>query len=114
MTSLSPYTPFSVLVTPNRDEVAVAPVGELNLENVDEVPRTVAELKATGFDRLVIDLRRVSFIDSAGLKMLLALRADAQRDGTSLTLIPGPRGVCRIFDITKTRRLFNWRRRFAP
>lgn len=111
---LLPYAPFSVLVTPNRDEVAVAPVGELNSEHVDEVRRTVAELKETGFARLVLDLRQVSFIDSAGLRMLLGLRADARRDGTALTLIPAPRGAGRIFDITETRRLFDWRSRFTP
>ncbi len=37
--------------------------------------------------RLVLDLRRLSFIDSTGLHLLLALDQRARRDGFMLTLV---------------------------
>lgn len=67
---LERYTPFAISVVPDRDEVAVAPVGELDLGSVDQLERAVAELVDAGFDRIVVDLRRVEFIDSTGLRVL--------------------------------------------
>ena len=37
--------------------------------------------------RLVLDLRGLSFMDSAGLHLLVALHERAQRDGFQLTLV---------------------------
>jgi anti-anti-sigma regulatory factor len=71
-------------------------------------------LRAAGFDRLVVDLRRVSFIDSTTLRALLGFRSEAERDGQTLTLVPGPPNVQRLFDITGTRELFEWRRPATP
>ena len=38
-------------------------------------------------ERLVLDLRGLSFIDSTGLRLLVALHQRAQRDGFQLTLV---------------------------
>jgi anti-anti-sigma factor len=51
----------------------------------------------------------VEFLDSMGLRVLLSLRNDAKRDGHSLVLVPGPRAVQRVFALTATRTLFDWR-----
>jgi anti-anti-sigma regulatory factor len=45
----------------------------------------------------------------SGLRLLLALRSDAQRDGHILRLVPGSPEVQRIFALTGTRTLFEWR-----
>jgi len=50
----------------------------------------------------VIDLRGVEFLDSTGLHALLTARAQAQQDDWEQTIIPGPRTVQRIFEITCT------------
>ncbi len=103
------YEPFSVAVVPNRHEVAVIPKGELDLSCVDALDREVRELRAAGFDQIVLDLRQVRFLDSTGLRLLLGFRNDAQRDGHDLTLVRGPRAVQRIFELTATHSLFDWR-----
>jgi hypothetical protein len=41
--------------------------------------------------------------------VLLALRNDAKRNGHALTLVPPAPTVGRIFAITGTRGLFDWR-----
>ena len=48
-------------------------------------------------------------LDSTGLRVLLSLRNDAKRDGHSLVLIPGSPAVQRVFALTATRTLFDWR-----
>jgi anti-anti-sigma regulatory factor len=50
---------------------------------------SVQELLAVGFQRLVIDLRRITFIDLIGVKLLLDLTHDASDDGWQLSLIHG-------------------------
>jgi anti-anti-sigma factor len=103
------YPQFSVCVVPARREVVVVPEGELDLACVDVLAAEVDQLRGAGFAHLVIDLRRLVFIDSSGLHLLLQLRGDAERDGHTLKLVPGPPAVQRTFDLTGTRRLFAWR-----
>ncbi len=105
----SPYEPFSLTVVPDRDEVGVVVTGELDVESADMLDRKVRELQGSGFERIVIDLRRIEFMDSSGLRILLSLRNDAVRNRHRLTLVPGPPAVQRIFDLTATRGLFDWR-----
>lgn len=104
-----PYEPFSLAVVPDRDEVAVVATGDLDIGSVEALEQAVRDLRGSGFERIVIDLRRVRFMDSAGLRVLLSLRNDAKRNAHSLTLVPGPAPVRRLFDLTATRGLFDWR-----
>lgn len=83
-------------------------VGELDLESADKVDRRVSELRASEVTQIVLDLRQVAFIDSSGLRVLLALRNDAKRNGHTLRLVPPAPTVRRLFEITGTRGLFDW------
>jgi len=96
-------------VVRNRDEVAVAPVGELDLASADRLAEEVRQLRAAGATQIVLDLRQVDLIDSTGLRMLLSLRNDAKRNEQALTLVPPVTAARRIFEITGTRGLFDWR-----
>ncbi len=62
----SRYMPFALSVVPDRDEVAVVPVGDLDMESVVEVEQAVAQIRDAGFESIVIDLSRTEFIDSSG------------------------------------------------
>ena len=83
-------------------------VGELDMASVDEVDRLLRNSTTEGLQRLVIDLRAVEFIDSAGLRLLLSLRNDAKRNGHELTLMRPESEAGRIFVVTGTRGLFDW------
>jgi len=89
--------PFAVEVQ-RRDHVTIVqPRGELDLATVDTLRSTldtaiVETLHAAlnGIEtgaRLVLDLRGLSFIDSNGLHLLVALDERAQRDGFQLSLL---------------------------
>ena len=87
-----------------RDDATVllAPVGELDLAAREEIEPAIDEIRRSGVARLILDLRRVSFMDSTGLRLALELRAAAAEDGFALELIPGPPDVQRIFEVTGT------------
>jgi anti-anti-sigma factor len=48
----------------------------------------------------VLDLRRLTFIDATGLRVFIRCHAACVRQGRSLTLIPGPPNVQRLFELT--------------
>ena len=90
--------PFRCEVAPHRDEVLVRPVGELDLATVPMVDEQLAELSSSSFTRLVLDLRGVRFLDSTGLRMLLARHGRSTNDGVAFSVIPGPPVVQRVLE----------------
>ncbi len=101
--------PFRVDVASDAGQAAVIPFGELDLASADELAREVRDLWSGGADRIVIDLGSLAFMDSSGLRALLALRESAHQDASELALRAGPPALQRIFDLTGTHELFSWR-----
>jgi anti-sigma B factor antagonist len=97
---MSDLVPFAVAVQRREGVTIVQPRGELDLATAEELRSTldaaVAETLSAALDgmeqgaRLVLDLRGLSFLDSAGLHLLVALDQRAQRDGFQLTLLAPP------------------------
>ena len=77
--------PFLVDVRRRDDDAIVQPHGELDLATVETLQAALDGVERAG--RLVLDLRGLSFIDSSGLHLLVALHQRAQRDGFQLTLM---------------------------
>lgn len=98
--------PFRCDVQPDRDRVIVHLEGELDLLGAPAVADTIADLLDVGFQRIVVDLRSVSFIDSSGLRTLLTSRSRAYERGAALALVRGPQQVERVFELTGTSSLF--------
>jgi anti-anti-sigma factor len=71
-----------------------------------QVEDAVRELRAAGFDHIVLDLAEVTFIDSTGLRLVLDTRHGARADGYRLTLLPGPAAVQRVFTVAGLSDLF--------
>jgi anti-anti-sigma factor len=81
--------PFAVEVQRHGDVAIAAPRGELDVATAPTLRAALDKIK--GARRLVLDLRSLSFIDSSGLHLLVALNQRAQRDGFSLALVaPAP------------------------
>ena len=77
----------------------LALVGELDLGTIGIVEAELAD--ACDRARLVVlDLRRLEFIDSTGLRLLLTLDAASRRDGFDLSIVTGPRGPENVFELT--------------
>src|SRR5215217_3975133 len=80
---------FGVIVERDRDLRIVCPIGELDISTVGELA-TVVERECSSQADLVVDLRGLSFLDCAGLRILLYARGSRTANGSSLRLIPGP------------------------
>jgi anti-anti-sigma factor len=52
--------------------------GELDISNVDEVQKALAELVATRPQRLIFDLAGITFMDSSGLGLLILARRETE------------------------------------
>jgi anti-anti-sigma factor len=95
---MSEFEPFAIEVQRREHVAIVQPRGELDPHTVqtlrDGLDAAIAETVAAVLDdgmgttaRVVLDLRRLSFIDSSGLHLLVALDQRAARDGFLLTLL---------------------------
>src|SRR5215216_2756689 len=89
------WRPFRCSARPHRDELWLEPAGELDMESADVIGALVDEYLDSGFPSLVLDLRAVTFMDSAGLRALLEARQHARARGVELCISPGPPGVQR-------------------
>jgi anti-anti-sigma factor len=99
---------FRCDVVHERARVRIALAGELDLASMPRLEQTLRTFLHTGFGRVVIDLHRLSFIDSTGLHLLLRYAEAARRADLRFGLIPGPPAVQRIFDLTGTTSLFDF------
>lgn len=73
--------------------------GELDLATVPELLARIAPHRRPG-NRVVIDLRPLTFMDSSGLRMLLVLHEASAGEGWELAVVQGPPEVQRVFELT--------------
>ena len=90
-------------VQPEPRGARVCPRGEIDLATVGSVRRAIDEVVAAGRERVVVDLRDVTFMDSTGLHLCLEADEAARADGWELQIIDGPRPVQRVFEIAGLR-----------
>ena len=74
--------------------------GELDMASAPALEEALAEALRDGAQELVLDLRELRFIDSSGLRAVIAAVREARRSGYDLALIRGPDQVQQVFDIT--------------
>ena len=105
MTSQSPE-PFSVSAAVVGDTATSVPAGEIDIETHGRVREEIRARLAAGAARLVLDLRRVTFMDSSGLHLVLDVESESRRRGFEFAIVPGGPEVQRLFDlITEGHRL---------
>jgi anti-anti-sigma factor len=95
---------FRCELEPDRARVNVRPVGDLDLATTGELDQRLRALRAVGFDHLVVDLAAVTFLDSAGVHLLVRWATLARSEGWVLEVLPGRARVERVLDLTGVRR----------
>lgn len=81
------------------DEHVIALRGELDLDGAERVTQELQRAEATDVRRIVLDLSGLRFIDSSGIRLILAAHARSRMDGR-LALIRGPQPVQRVFELS--------------
>lgn len=93
---------FDVGIAPLDGEgVALALTGELDLSTVEQLEQAIADGLDGGGRLVVMDLRKLVFLDSTGLRLMLRLDAGLKEEGGRLVLVRGPRRVHRVFELTR-------------
>ena len=78
----------------------VSVFGELDLATAQVFERTLLAVTEAGTGELIVDLTGCSFLDSAGLRALVAARERLEHSDRSLALVVSNPIVMRIFKIT--------------
>jgi anti-sigma B factor antagonist len=81
----------------------VVAAGEIDLSVAPELERAIRDGAARRF--VIVDLADVSFIDSTGLRALVAGRESLESDGRSMALVAGD-AVARLLSLTALDRDF--------
>jgi anti-anti-sigma factor len=82
------------------DEQVIELTGELDLDGAERVTEELVRAEGTDARRIILDLSRLRFIDSTGIRLILAAHGRSRADGDRLALIRGPRSVHRVFELT--------------
>jgi anti-sigma B factor antagonist len=91
---------FTIRTTDDPEQTIVQPTGELDLATRDELFVALMAAFESGTPTVVLDLSRLDFMDSSGIKLIneaIGLAAEHER---AFFLVPGPRHIQRLFEVT--------------
>lgn len=74
--------------------------GDLDLSTAKQAEQAIEEAERSA-SLIVIDLRRLSFMDSTGLRVIVSADKRAKRSGRRAVIVQGPSAVRRVFEITR-------------
>ena len=97
-----PVISLLTLTTSHEPEaVRGAPNGEHDKSSALQLEQELRRIEADDLPRtLVLDLRRLKFLDSTGLRLIWSAHSRARRAGRLLKVVPGTDAVRRIFRLT--------------
>jgi anti-anti-sigma factor len=73
--------------------------GDLELANVSAIESELSNIEAGDCNQIVVDLRRLSFLDSTGIHLLISAHARATANGRPLALVVDDGPVHRVLDV---------------
>jgi anti-anti-sigma factor len=73
--------------------------GELDMATAPDL-QVVVSACARRAARLTLDLSRLTFMDSTGLRLVLSAQQLCRETGAEFALVPGPKLVQRVFELT--------------
>jgi anti-sigma B factor antagonist len=94
--------PFRVESVRNERHAVVLVEGELDALTAPRLHDELVALATDGVDRVVLDLRRLDFVDSFGLGVIVSARRRLSQIGNSLCIVAGDEQATlrRVLEIT--------------
>jgi anti-sigma B factor antagonist len=83
------------------ETMCVAVAGAIDVASAFDFDDALRRVERNAPGRLVVDLRELEFMDSAGLARLIALHTRCRRASRRLTLVRGPRVVERLLSLAR-------------
>jgi anti-anti-sigma factor len=81
--------------------------GELDVSTADRLAQEVVRAEKRHPKLLVIDLRELAFVDSSGLRVIVAADVAARREDRRVVIVEGSEEVRRVFRYTLLDRRLN-------
>jgi anti-anti-sigma factor len=100
MSSESIENALSVATSAASDHTRVAVTGEVDAASADNLRSALFDVIEGGQPKVVIDMSEVSFIDSSGLRVLIAGYKAAEAAGGGLSVAEPSEAVRRLLEIT--------------
>jgi anti-sigma B factor antagonist len=97
---------LSVSVRHHRDRATIQVGGEVDFATCPQLQAVLAELVDRGCHQLIVDLEQVSFLDCAGIRVLVDARRRVQQHGGSLRLVRPRPIVWRVLALTGMTAVF--------
>ena len=94
-------SPFEVTIEETGNAVHVMLRGELDISTASSLEDDLRRVEAGGPALLVIDLSRLDFMDSTGLRLLISADQRARAVGRRLVLVRGNEMVQRVLRLTR-------------
>lgn len=93
---------FELAVETGEDRVTFIPRGELDLATAPEVEEKVLSALREGHAAVVLDLRELTFMDSTGVRTIVAAHQVSEEAGGGLRVVRPPRdsAVSRVIEIS--------------
>jgi anti-sigma B factor antagonist len=90
------------------DKVVILDInGEIDLYNAPEIKSKITELTEQGKNDIIINLKKVSYIDSSGIGVLISSLSSLKKAGGSLKIINVYDSVKKVFELTKLTSFFD-------
>jgi len=84
------------------DTAVLRVAGEFDTNAAADFQREIDRVIAAGPQKILIDLRGLTFMDSTGIRMILSAQssfADASSNGHFFGIVPGPGSVSRVLEV---------------
>jgi len=81
------------------DTHVITLAGELCLVSAAGLEQKLRAAEQTPVQTIAVDLRKLTFIDSTGIRVLVHAQRRSWQDGNRLVLVRGAAGVRRIFEL---------------
>ncbi|MEV6710745.1 STAS domain-containing protein [Lentzea sp. NPDC051208] len=95
------HAPFTVEIRAKDDIPIVAVTGEIDLSNEDVIQAEISDQLDRRPPLLVIDLRKVTFMGSAGIRLLIGNHMTATSSGIRLPVVAAHHAVLRPLEVTE-------------
>lgn len=93
-------TEFKVVVDRRQSDVELRVIGEIDIATIKQLEEARDGAFADDPGTVVVDLSRVGFLDSSGLKFLLQTNELAQELGCELRIVRPAENVMKVFILT--------------
>lgn len=94
-------SPFGVTIQQSDSEVRLALTGELDISTAPRLDEDLRRVESERPARIVLDLERLEFLDSTGLRLLILADNRARDEGRELAVAHANEMIRRVFRLTR-------------